>query len=75
MGFDYAAGILELIALFIIGNKSRWGFAIMFMASCLWLSYVFTEGHCLGLLVVVPIAMAIHVRNFIKWSRKEKKCE
>lgn len=72
---DWIAAVLEIIALVVIGNRSKWGFAIMLGASVCWLSYVFTSGNCYGLLVVVPVAMCIHVRNFIKWSRKGKKDE
>ena len=65
---DWIAGVLELIALVVIGNKSRWGFAVMFTAGAFWISYVALNENCLGLLVVVPLAMLINVRNFIKWS-------
>ena len=70
---DWAAGILELIGIWIVGNKTRWGFVILLVCGICWLTHIALTGETLGLLAVVPIAMLINVRNFIKWSRDSAK--
>ena len=70
MYLDWVAGILELLGKWVTGNKNRWGHAINFACCVMWVVYVFTSDSTYGLLFVVVPAMAINVRNFIKWTRE-----
>jgi hypothetical protein len=73
MYLDWIAGILELLGKWVTGNKNRWGHAINFVCCVMWVVYVFASDSTYGLLLVVVPAMAINIRNFIKWTREAKK--
>jgi len=65
---DYIAGIFEIGALYIIGNKNRYGFIFMICVSFLWIGYVFYNAHSYGLLIPCIPAIFINIRNFRKWK-------
>jgi hypothetical protein len=66
---DFIAGLFELLGLWIVGNKSKWGFIINIIGGICWVLYVMYSGHTYGLLVVVIPALFINTRNFIKWKK------
>ena len=73
IGIDFIAAILELSGAYVVGNKNKWGFVLFFITGLCWITYVFTTKSTYGLLLVVVPALGMNVRNFIKWSKEEKK--
>ena len=69
---DWAAGLLELCGIWIVGNKCKWGFVFNAICCITWIIYVLSTGQTYGLLLVVIPALIINIRNFIKWNREEK---
>ncbi len=65
---DYIAGILEVIAMYMVGNKNKYGFLVAFTGGVLWVTYVLTNGVAYGLLFVTIPAIFINIRNFVKWG-------
>lgn len=70
---DWIAGIVELWGKWVVGDKNKWGFVINFACCVLWIIYVFKEKTAYGILVVIIPAMFINVRNFIQWSKDDKR--
>jgi threonine/homoserine efflux transporter RhtA len=68
MGLDWVAGILELVGLWKVGDRNRAGFAFNIACGLCWVTYVLLSKSTYGLLIVVVPAMAINLRNFIKWG-------
>lgn len=69
---DWLAGILELLAVWLVGNKRKIAFLVGFAGNVAWFIYVLWEGHTYGLLLVcVPVA-GINLRNYVKWAREER---
>jgi len=66
---DYIAGFFELLGLWYVGNKSKYGFIISIIGNLVWVIYVILNNHTYGLLLVVIPAMFINVRNFFKWYK------
>jgi len=66
---DFVAGIFELLGLWCVGNKNRWGFVANFIGCCAWIWVAF-HCHIYGLLIIVIPALGVNIRNFIKWSSK-----
>ncbi len=66
---DWLAAALELLAIWIVGNKNRWGW-LLGCAGCLcWMVVSYRTGvH--GLLLVAIPAFLTDIRNFVKWSRE-----
>lgn len=66
---DILAGLLELIGLYIIGRKSRVGFAINLIACSLWL-VVALQTKVYGLVLVAVPALAINAHYWSLWGEK-----
>ena len=69
---DWIAGIFELIGLWVVGKKSKWGFAFNIICGLLWIIHVITNRQSYGLLVVVIPALVINAKNFYSWKRDER---
>ena len=65
-----AAAACELAALWMIGSKRVGGFAIGIAGNALWIGYVAMSGHGYGLLLVCPVALALNVRGWRKWTTR-----
>ena len=69
------AGLLELIAIYLVGIKNKLGFITGIFGNILWIAFVFLTGSSYGLLIVCPAAFALNIKGFLRWSRDEKKQE
>ena len=67
---DWIAGTLELIALYIIGNKNKYGFLLNLIVGICWITHVCINKESFGLLIVVVPALFINSRNFLKWKQR-----
>ena len=67
---DILAGIVELIGLWVVGNKNRISFILFIVCNLLWIYVAFSK-HIYGLLIVSIPALLINTRNFIKWGKDE----
>jgi len=70
---DYIAGSLELIGLWKVGNKNRWGFAYNLLCNLCWIAFVLKSSVAYGILLVVIPAMIVNIRNFLRWKKNGKK--
>ena len=65
---DWIAGILELSASWLIGNKNRLAFYILLIVNSLWV-YVAVTKEIYGLILVCLPAIFINIRNIFKWNK------
>lgn len=65
------AGLLELTALWMVGNKNKYGFLINVLALSLWIWVAFNQ-YVYGLLIVAPVGIIINVRNYRRWRKNVK---
>lgn len=65
---DLIAGFLELLAKIIVGQKSRWGWALHIFASIMWTVIAFRT-QIYGLLIITVPAMFINSYYFLKWRK------
>jgi len=68
---SWIAGGIELLAIWVVGNKNKWGFVIHLVGGSLWTYIGITNPEVRGLLVVTLPALVINIRNFIKWKKTE----
>ncbi len=67
---DYIACLFEIVGAILLGNKNKWGFALLMIGNLFW----FMTGCRIGLeglIVVSAVFLLINVRNFIKWQREK----
>jgi len=71
---SWVAGVCELLHLYLVGEKNRYGFLVGVVCDVLWIIVALMNPEIAGglLLVVVP-ALFLNIRNFLKWGR-EKQC-
>lgn len=64
---DWLAMSLSLIAVWLLGNKSRWGFACFILANTLWLFVGWLVGSY-GIMVGNSAFLVMNARGFFRWN-------
>ncbi|CAN5470037.1 nicotinamide mononucleotide transporter [soil metagenome] len=67
-GIDWLATVCGLTGVYLIGNKNRYGFLIMMIASLSWMAVGFLIGS-LALIAGSAVFFGLHVRGWMKWQR------
>jgi hypothetical protein len=70
-GLDWAAMVLSIIAMVLLGNKVKWGFVCFMLANLTWI--------LLGLILLQSYAIVLgnavflitNTRGFIKWNKEK----
>ena len=70
-GIDWLATVCGLTGVYLIGNKNRYGFLIMMVASLSWMTVGFIIGS-LALIAGSAVFFALHVRGWMKWRRDQR---
>ncbi|MBX3244628.1 MAG: nicotinamide mononucleotide transporter [Acidobacteria bacterium] len=69
-GIDWFATACGLAAVFLLGNKNKFGFLVFMMASLSWIAF----GIYIGSYAVITgssIFFIMHLRGFLKWRKDE----
>lgn len=61
------AGLLELVALYLIGQRNESGFLLNIFALSIWIYVAFNQ-HVYGLLIIAPVGIFINIQNYRRWS-------
>ena len=69
--WDFIAGGLELIGLYLIGQKKRSGFLITAIGCAVWIIVAISE-QVYGLLLVVVPAIVLNIYNLVRWKNADK---
>ena len=70
-GIDWFATLCGLAAIFLLGNKNKYGFLVFMMASLSWVTF----GLYVGSYAIVTgssIFFIMHFRGWLKWRRDER---
>jgi hypothetical protein len=68
---DILAGVFELIGMYLVGNKNRYGFILSFCCCGVWIAYALTH-HVYGLLFPTIPGLLLAIRNYRKWRPKKE---
>jgi hypothetical protein len=66
---DYIAALLDLIQLYLLGLKNKYGFIVGAMANIAWVVYMIMTNSTYGLLLITIPAFFLNVINFYKWKK------
>ncbi len=69
--WGWLASAAELLGLWMVGNKIKFGFLISIIGNIIWVVVALLGLPATGLLLVVVPAIFINVRNFIRWKKQE----
>ena len=67
-GIDWLATVCGLTGVYLIGNKNRYGFLVMMIASLSWMAVGFLIGS-VALIAGSAVFFGLHVRGWMKWRR------
>ena len=67
-GIDWIATFAGLTGVYLIGNKNKYGFLIMMIASISWMTVGFMI-QSLALILGSAVFFALHVRGWVRWRR------
>lgn len=65
---DYIAALLDLLQLYLLGIKNKYGFIIGACANVAWVTYMFMTNSTYGLLLITVPAFILNIVNFYKWK-------
>jgi hypothetical protein len=66
-GVDWLAMWLTFGAIYLLGNKSRWGFLVMMAGNIFW-SAIGIWAHSYAMVIANLGFFSMNVRGFIKWA-------
>jgi hypothetical protein len=66
-GVDWLAMWLTFGAIYLLGNKSRWGFLVMMVGNICW-SAIGIWAHSYAMVIANLGFFSMNVRGFIKWA-------
>lgn len=67
---SWAAGVFELLGIWLVGNKNRWGFISFIVCNVLWIYVAIHTPEVRGLLIAVVPALFLNIRAWFKWRAK-----
>ncbi len=68
-GIDWLATVAGLTGVYLLGNKNKYGFLVMMIASLSWMTVGFMIESA-ALIFGSVIFFSLHVRGWIKWKRE-----
>jgi hypothetical protein len=71
-GLDWLAVFLNLLSVYLLGNKNRWGFLSFIVANIVWLFLGTLFIHSYGIIAGNSIFLIMNSRGFIKWNQNKK---
>jgi len=66
------AGIVELLAAYIIGNKQKIGWLLEIVADIIWIYLGWVHKEIIGVWIICFPDLIISTRNYLKWEKEEK---
>ena len=70
---DWLAMALSLLAVYLLGNKNKYGFISFSIANVLWIFLGFFLMNSLGIGIGNTVFLIMNVRGFISWNKKTNK--
>lgn len=67
---DWLAMALSLLAVYLLGNKNKYGFISFSIANVLWIFLGFFLMNSLGIGIGNIVFLIMNVRGFISWNKK-----
>lgn len=71
-GLDWLAMSLSLLAVWMLGNKNKFGFLVFVAANALWVALGLTLIHSYGIVVGNLFFLVSNARGFANWWKEER---
>jgi hypothetical protein len=67
---DWLAMALSLLAVYLLGNKNKYGFISFSIANAFWIFLGFTMMNSLGIGIGNIVFLIMNIRGFVFWNKK-----
>jgi hypothetical protein len=68
LGLDWLAMTLTFSAIYLLGNKTRYGFLVMMVGNACW-TIIGLWAHSYGMVIANLGFFAMNVRGYVKWAK------
>lgn len=62
------ASIFDIVQIYLLSHKNRWGFVFGILSGALWVLYVFLTNSAYGILLITPISCYFGWFGFKNWK-------
>jgi len=69
-GLDWAAMLLSVLAVWMLGNKNKFGFIVFIIANATWIALGATLMESYGIVLGNVFFLITNSRGFINWNRQ-----
>lgn len=70
-GLDWLAMVSSLLAVYLMGNKNRFGFISYMLANALWIYLGVFKMQSYGITIGNIFFLAMNLRGYLKWKKKQ----
>jgi nicotinamide riboside transporter PnuC len=71
MTWDWALGIVGVTGIFLVGRKTIWGWLVLLLNECLWITYaVITDQY--GFMAMAIAYAIVYIKSYFGWRREEE---
>jgi len=68
-GIDWAATVLTIIGLYLLGNKRHIGFLVMISANLVW-GILAIKINSIAMIVANVVIIVMNLRGYLKWANE-----
>lgn len=72
---SYVVALITCLGFYLVGRKNKYGFLVTFFNEFLWAYWIIITPGAKGIFIVCVAMAVISLRNYIRWSRDEKKIQ
>lgn len=70
MIWSWVLAIVGVLGIFLVGQKTIWGWPLLFVNECLWIAYALQTKQY-GFIFAAIVYAAVYVKSYLLWKRDE----
>lgn len=69
--WSYLLAVVGITGIFFVGKKTAWGWIILFVNECLWITYALLSKQY-GFLIMAIAYMIVYIKSYFSWTSESK---
>jgi hypothetical protein len=70
-GINIIASIFDIVQMYLLSNKNRWGFVFGILSGILWILYAVITNSAYGIFIIAPISAYFAWNGFLSWGKQD----
>ena len=71
MTWDWALGIVGVTGIFLVGRKTIWGWLVLLLNECLWVTYALITDQY-GFMAMAIAYGIVYIKSYFGWRREDR---